>query len=123
PLIPESTLSGIQLLGKDLKRLFHESKWEYFSEKEFDLLYPGYGDTYSIFNGSLGLTLEQGGSAEAATYYLKNNGDTLTLRGRIEKHLNVALSLLETSEGNRKEIIANHRLAATRGIENSYYII
>src|SRR5690606_4919007 len=64
-----------------------------------------------------------GGSAEAATYYLKNNGDTLTLRGRIEKHLNVALSLLETSEGNRKEIIANHRLAATRGIENSYYII
>ena len=43
-------------------RYFDEEGWLYFTDDIFDLLYPGYGDTYPMLNGGIGMTYEQGGS-------------------------------------------------------------
>ena len=96
-------------IGEGLEALFKKKDWDYFTAKEFDLLYPSYGDTYATFNGGIGLTLEQGGGSKAGTALIKENGDTLTLEDRIEKHFEVAKKLNSILLKNRKEIIKHQK--------------
>ncbi|WP_341228292.1 M14 family zinc carboxypeptidase [uncultured Arcticibacterium sp.] len=97
----------LETIGKDLEQGFENQKWDYFSKKEFDLLYPSYADTYATFNGAIGLTLEQGGGEAAGLMYIQNNGDTLTLTKRIDKHFYTAKSLYETAFRNKTHIISS----------------
>lgn len=48
-------------IGRNHAKYFDEKGWLYFTKERFDLLYPSYGDTYPIYNGSIGMTYEQGG--------------------------------------------------------------
>jgi hypothetical protein len=43
-------------IGKNNAKYFDQNGWLYFTKEEFDLLYPSYGDTYPIYNGSIGMT-------------------------------------------------------------------
>ncbi|AWV96801.1 M14 family zinc carboxypeptidase [Arcticibacterium luteifluviistationis] len=105
-------------IGKDLEKGFEKKNWDYFTEKEFDLLYPSYGDTYSTFNGAIGLTLEQGGGDFAGLMYIQNNGDTLTLKKRIDKHFYTVKSLHETAFRNKTSIISNFQTFHTEAKES-----
>jgi hypothetical protein len=55
------------------------------------LLYPSYGDTYPTYNGAFGMTYEQGGSGRAGLGIVKRDGDTLTLKQRIDHHFSTSL--------------------------------
>jgi hypothetical protein len=50
-----------KIIGKNNAKYFDKNGWLYFTNERFDLLYPSYGDTYPIYNGSIGMTYEQGG--------------------------------------------------------------
>jgi hypothetical protein len=52
-------------IGKNNAKYFDQNGWMYFTKQEFDLLYPSYGDTYPLYNGSIGMTYEQGGISGA----------------------------------------------------------
>ena len=52
-------------IGKNHAHYFDKEGWSYFTKEVFDLLYPGYGDTYPMFLGAIGMTYEQGGSGRA----------------------------------------------------------
>ena len=69
----------------------------YYTRESFDLLYPSYGDTYPIYNGSIGMTYEQGGSGGAGVLVLQNSGDLLSLEQRIENHVSSSFEALFTS--------------------------
>jgi len=49
------------IIGKNNAKYFDQNGWLYFTKQEYDLLYPSYGDTYPTYNGSIGMTYEQGG--------------------------------------------------------------
>ncbi|RYE22080.1 MAG: zinc carboxypeptidase, partial [Sphingobacteriales bacterium] len=49
------------VVGKNNAKYFDAEGWQYFTKERFDLLYPSYGDTYPLYNGSIGMTYEQGG--------------------------------------------------------------
>ncbi|HUH47159.1 MAG TPA: M14 family metallopeptidase, partial [Arenibacter sp.] len=72
----------------------------YFTKEVFDLLYPSYGDTYPTYNGSIGMTYEQGGSGRAGLAIKTGIGDTLTLKDRIAHHLTTGLSTVEIASKN-----------------------
>jgi hypothetical protein len=85
-------------IGKNNAKYFDQNGWMYFTKQEFDLLYPSYGDTYPLYNGSIGMTYEQGGIS-AGLAVLTRSGDTLTLAQRIAHHHSTGLSTIEiTSE-------------------------
>ena len=69
----------------------------YYTRESFDLLYPSYGDTYPIYNGSIGMTYEQGGSGSAGVLVQQNSGDSLSLEQRIENHVSSSFEALFTS--------------------------
>ncbi|MUH37211.1 zinc carboxypeptidase [Zobellia amurskyensis] len=87
-------------VGKNHAKYFDANGWFYFTKEVFDLLYPSYGDTYPTYNGSIGMTYEQGGSGSAGLGVITNMGDTLTLKDRILHHHTTGLSTLEIASEN-----------------------
>jgi len=69
----------------------------YYTRESFDLLYPSYGDTYPMYNGAIGMTYEQGGSGRAGVLVEREDGTVLSLRDRIDNHVESSLSAIETS--------------------------
>ena len=87
-------------LGKNHASYFDKEGWLYFTDESFDLLYPGYGDTYPMFNGSIGMTYEQAGGGRAGLSIITAVGDNLTLKDRIEHHFTTGLSTVEVAHKN-----------------------
>ena len=85
-----------------------QNGWLYFTKYEFDLLYPSYGDTYPLYNGSIGMTFEQGGIS-AGLAVKTASGDTLTLADRIQHHLATGLSTIEISSENSTKLMQHFK--------------
>ncbi|RNL75566.1 zinc carboxypeptidase [Sinomicrobium pectinilyticum] len=88
------------MIGKNHATYFDTEGWLYFTKEVFDLLYPSYGDTYPMYNGSIGMTYEQGGSGRAGLGIITSNKDTLTLRDRLAHHYTTGISTVEISSEN-----------------------
>jgi hypothetical protein len=97
------------IIGKNNARYFDQNGWMYFTRENFDLLYPSYGDTYPVYNGSIGMTYEQGGSGRAGLAVINAEGDTLTLKDRIDHHHTSGLSTLEATFQNSEKAITEFR--------------
>jgi len=96
------------IIGKNNAKYFDQNGWMYFTKEEFDLLYPSYGDTYPIYNGSIGMTYEQGGIG-AGLAIATRSGDTLTLADRISHHLSNSLSTVETVSANASRALTEFK--------------
>ena len=93
-------------IGKNNAKYFDENGWLYFTKEVFDLFYPSYGDTYPLYNGSIGMTFEQAGHSRGSTAVITNTGDTLTLRERIEHHYTTTMGTLEAVSKNTAKLVA-----------------
>lgn len=96
-------------IGKNHAKYFDNAGWRYFTKEVFDLLYPGYGDTYPMFNGAIGMTYEQGGSGRAGLSIRNEIGDSLTLKDRVEHHHISGLSTVEVAHKNVKQLNAEFK--------------
>jgi hypothetical protein len=92
------------VIGKNNAKYFDQNGWMYFTKQEFDLLYPSYGDTYPLYNGSIGMTYEQGGIS-AGLAVVTRSGDTLTLAQRISHHHTTGLSTIEIVSENAQKVV------------------
>lgn len=106
------------VIGKNNAKYFDEKGWLYFTRERFDLFYPGYGDTYPIYNGAIGMTYEQGGSGRAGLAVVMENADTLTLKDRIAHHVSTSLSTIEATANQHTKVIENFKLFYNEGLTN-----
>lgn len=95
-------------IGRNNARYFDEKGWLYFTRERFDLLYPSYGDTYPTYNGSIGMTYEQGGIGAGLGIVLRD-GDTLTLVDRALHHFTTGISTIEVSAKNAGKLITEFK--------------
>jgi len=115
------------VVGKNNAKYFDAEGWQYFTKERFDLLYPSYGDTYPLYNGSVGMTYEQGG-IRAGLAVVTNDGDTLTLKDRIAHHFTTGMSTIEVSAQNQGKLLEEYKkyfqqeLASPPGIYKTYVI-
>ena len=94
-------------IGQNNAKYFDENGWYYFTKERFDLFYPSYGDTYPTFNGSIGMTYEQGGHSKGGLSVKIDNGDTLTLVDRVKHHFTTGMSTVEVASLNNKSLLNN----------------
>ena len=94
-----------QIIGQYCSRYFDKNGWLYYTRERFDLFYPSYGDTYPTYNGAIGMTYEQGGSGRAGLGIEKADGDTLTLRQRIDHHVTASIATLESVADRPAEVV------------------
>ena len=115
------------LIGKNHARYFDSNGWLYFTKQVFDLLYPSYGDTYPTYNGSIGMTYEQGGIG-AGLGVINKDGDTLTLTDRALHHFTTSMSTIEVAANQSTTLISefrkyfNQAVSAGQGVYKSYLI-
>lgn len=94
-----------QIIGQYCARAFDKNGWLYYTRERFDLFYPSYGDTYPTYNGAIGMTYEQGGGGRAGLAIRKADGDTLTLRQRVDHHVATSLATLESVADRSADIV------------------
>jgi hypothetical protein len=104
-------------IGRNHAKYFDANGWLYFTKERFDLFYPSYGDTYPTYNGAIGMTYEQGG-IRAGLAIINEDGDTLTLKDRLEHHYTTGLSTIEIASANASRLVKEFRKFFTDAANN-----
>ncbi len=94
-------------IGKANAEVFDKNNWLFFTKELFDLLYPSYGDTYPLYNGSIGMTYEQAGGPAGGLLAEKELGDTLTLTDRALHHFYTGITTIKTASENKAALVKN----------------
>jgi len=101
--LPPEVATWGKIFGKGNAKAFDELGLPYYVGEHFDMFYPGYGDSWPTFNGSIGMTYEQAGGSRGALVVRKPNGQALTLLDRARDHFITSIATIETSVKNKKE--------------------
>ncbi len=104
-------------IGKNHADYFDANGWLYFTKEVFDLFYPSYGDTYPMYNGSIGMTYEQAGHSRGGVA-IQVQDDTLTLSDRIAHHYTTSISTIEIAFKHQKEIQEQYQNYFQSNIKN-----
>ena len=95
PLVHE----GWELFAQGNARAFAENGWGFFTREGFDEFYPGYGPSWPIHTGAIGMTYEQASSEGGAIE--RPDGSLLTLRDATLHHYTASRATLRTAATNR----------------------
>jgi hypothetical protein len=101
--LPPEVMKWGKIFGKGNAEAFDRLGLPYYIGEQFDMFYPGYGDSWPTFNGSIGMTYEQAGGSRAALAVRKPNGQVLTLWDRARNHFTTSIATIETSVRNKRE--------------------
>ena len=80
PHITKSQIAAFDLFGRANGQRFDERGWPYFIREVYDSFYPGYGESWPIFQGSIGMTYEQ--ASARGLSFARSDGTTAHLSRR-----------------------------------------
>lgn len=106
PHITKNQIAGWELLGRANAARFDERGWGYFVRDTYDAFYPGYGDSWPTFQGSIGNTYEQASARGLA--FARTDGTTMTYRDGVMHHFNAAIVTCITAARNRDMLMRNY---------------
>jgi hypothetical protein len=117
--LPGDVMEWSKTFGKGNAAAFDQFKWQYYTRENFDLFYPGYGDSWPTFQGAIGMTYEQAGHGAAGLAVRRDDEQVLTLRDRAWHHFTAAIATCETAVRNREALMKRfldwHRTAIEEG--------
>jgi hypothetical protein len=117
PIYPDHVMSWARRFGEANASAFDEFGWPYFTGESYDLLYPGYGDSWPSLLGAIGMTYEQAGGGSAGLAFERSAGDTLTLFQRASQHRTAGHATLRAAAAGKSSLVlgfaATHRTAGT----------
>ncbi len=85
---------------------FDERGWPFFRREGYDEFYPGYGVSWPILNGSVGMTYEQASSGGGAIR--REDGTVLTLHDAAAHHYTAAWATLTTTADRRASRVRDY---------------
>ncbi len=106
PHVTKSQIAAWDLLGRANAARFDERGWSYFIREVYDAFYPGYGDSWPTFQGSIGNTYEQPSARGLA--FARSDGNTLTYRDGVMQHFNAAIVTAVTAARNRERFMRDY---------------
>lgn len=120
PRIDRRVLSWLDTFGRANAASFDRQGWIYFKEENYDLFYPGYGDSYPSLRGAVGMTYEMAGGGRAGQALALPDGTVLTLADRVGRHLTTSLTTVRTAAGRSRRLledfVANRARAGTEPV-------
>jgi hypothetical protein len=131
PANPHTTaaqLTALETFGKAIAAAFDDRGFPYFTREVFDAFYPGYGVSWPIAHGAIGMTFEK--SSARGLAYRRDDGTTLTYMDGIVEHFTAAITTAQTAAANRatllREYVAFRRSAVDeveRGTQVRQYVL
>jgi hypothetical protein len=83
---PPMTVKWGRIFGEGNAAAFDAVGAPWYTGEDFDLFYPGYGDSWPSLNGAIGMTYEIAGNGRAGAAYRRDDGGVLTLSERLKHH-------------------------------------
>ena len=105
PSIPDHAVSWLERFGHANAAAFDRHGWPFFVGEQYDLFYPGYGDSYPTLRGGLGMTYEMAGGGGAGRAIRLPDGELLTLADRVARHLTTSLATVRPAVGSARELV------------------
>lgn len=105
PHITKGQIEAFDLFGRANAARFDERGWPYFIREVYDSFYPGYGESWPIFQGSIGMTYEQASARSLS--FARDDGTTMTYRDGVMHHFNAAIVTAVTAAQNRDKLVRN----------------
>jgi hypothetical protein len=103
PHITKSQMASFDLFGKANAAKFDERGFAYFIRENYDSFYPGYGESWPIFHGAVGMTYEQ--ASARGLRWLRSDDDVLTYRDGVVHHFTSAITTAATAAKNRERLV------------------
>ncbi len=103
PHYTKAQLSGFDLFGRANAARFDERGWPYYIREVYDGFYPGYGDSWPMMHGSIGMTYEQ--ASARALSFARTDDTVLTYRDGVMHHFNAAITTAITAARNRERLV------------------
>jgi hypothetical protein len=123
PRIDRRVLSWLDTFGRANAEAFDRHGWVYYKAENYDLFYPGYGDSYPSFHGAIGMTFEMAGGGRGGLAIDRADGTLLTLADRVGRHLTTSLATFTTAARNAHRLLQDFvatRLKAAEGPGRTY---
>ena len=86
--------------GRNNAKWFDRFGFEYFTQSVYDAYYPGYGDSWPAFQGSVGMTFEMASARGLAGE--RRNGEIVTYADGVQRHFVASIGTIETASVNRR---------------------
>lgn len=102
----------LQRYGRNNARWFDRFGFDYFTREAYDSFYPGYGEGWPTFQGSIGMTFEM--ASARGLVFRRRDDRLLHYRDGVHRHLVASMATLETlAEGREAALRAflEHRRA------------
>jgi len=106
PYVTARQREWLQSFGKENARRFDARGFAYFAREVFDSFYPGYGDSWPMFQGAIAMTFEQASPRGLA--YRRNDDTVLTYSEAVLHHFTAALQTIETAATNRAALLRDY---------------
>ena len=103
PYITPKQFEWLTKMGRENARRFDERGFDYFVREVFDSYYPGYGESWPMFYGAIGMTFEQ--ASPRGLRYRREDKTVLTYREGVVHHFTAAITTAETAARNREAIL------------------
>ncbi len=117
PHITPQQHSWLEAFGRANAARFDERGFAYFVREVFDSFYPGYGESWPMFQGAIGMTYEQ--ASAGGLRVRRHDGTELSFRQGVVQHFTAALTTALTAAQNRERLLRDfleyRRSAAEEG--------
>ncbi|MEO8501377.1 MAG: M14 metallopeptidase family protein, partial [Vicinamibacteria bacterium] len=113
PFVPREQREWFDVFGKNNAARFDERGFAFFIRENYDSFYPGYGESWPIFNGAVGMTYEQ--ASARALAWKRDDGLLLTFKDGVLHHFTSAIQTARTAAENREKLLryySNYRASA-----------
>ncbi len=123
PHLTKTQAGWLELFGKANAARFDERGFGYFNREVFDAFYPGYGVSWPMAQGAIGMTFEKGSARGLA--FRRRDGTLLTYRDGAVEHFTAAISTAHTAARNREKMMRDYlefRRTAGQGNTKAYLL-
>jgi hypothetical protein len=103
PLITDAQRKWLDAFGRANGTVFDGRGFAYFTKEVFDAFYPGYGDSWPVFHGAIGMTFEM--ASARGLRYQRQDGKVLTYRDGVIRHFTSAVTTAVTAARNREAML------------------
>jgi hypothetical protein len=103
--------------GRNNARWFDRFGFDYFTREAYDSFYPGYGEGWPTFHGSIGMTFEM--ASARGLVYRRRDDSLLHYRDGVQRHFVASMGTLETlangRDGALRSFLQHRRAGVARG--------
>jgi hypothetical protein len=103
PHITKEQMKWLDTFGRQNAAAFDSRGFAYFTREVYDSFYPGYGESWPMYHGAIGMTYEQ--ASTRGLVLRRDDGTLLRYRDAVTHHFTSAVTTAITAAKNREQLL------------------